>query len=99
MNARPVLVTGGTGTLGRLVVSRLRNEGQTVRVLSRHTRPAEEAIEYVAADLSTGEGTERGVEGADIIVHCAGTSSGDDVKTRHLVRAAAGAGARHVVFI
>src|SRR5438105_7546371 len=99
MNARPILVTGGTGTLGRLVVAQLRNQGHAVRVLSRHTRPAEEGTEYVAADLSTGEGTERGVDGAEIIVHCAGTSNGDEVKTRHLVRAAAGAGARHVVFI
>ena len=31
----PVLVTGGTGTLGRLVVARLRDTGREVRVLSR----------------------------------------------------------------
>jgi len=29
-----VLVTGGTGTLGTLVVERLRNAGRQVRVLS-----------------------------------------------------------------
>jgi uncharacterized protein YbjT (DUF2867 family) len=33
--AAPILVTGGTGTLGRLVVSRLRDAGYQVRVLSR----------------------------------------------------------------
>ena len=32
----PILVTGGTGTLGRQVVSRLREGGHDVRVLSRH---------------------------------------------------------------
>jgi nucleoside-diphosphate-sugar epimerase len=32
----PVLVTGGTGRLGRLVVPRLREAGHHVRVLSRH---------------------------------------------------------------
>jgi uncharacterized protein YbjT (DUF2867 family) len=31
----PILVTGGSGTLGRLVVSRLRDAGRDVRVLSR----------------------------------------------------------------
>jgi uncharacterized protein YbjT (DUF2867 family) len=33
----PVLVTGGTGTLGRLVVPRLRDAGCDVRVLSRRS--------------------------------------------------------------
>ena len=33
-----ILVTGGTGTLGRLVVPRLRDAGRDVRVLSRHSR-------------------------------------------------------------
>ena len=32
------LVTGGTGTLGRLVVPRLHDAGYDVRVLSRHRR-------------------------------------------------------------
>jgi uncharacterized protein YbjT (DUF2867 family) len=31
----PFLVTGGTGTLGRLIVPRLRDAGHDVRVLSR----------------------------------------------------------------
>ena len=34
----PILVTGGTGTLGRLVVKHLRAAGCDVRVLSRHSR-------------------------------------------------------------
>ena len=34
----PILVTGGTGTLGPLVVSRLRAAGCNVRVLSRRSR-------------------------------------------------------------
>jgi nucleoside-diphosphate-sugar epimerase len=32
---RPILVTGGTGTLGVLLVPRLRDGGRQVRVLSR----------------------------------------------------------------
>jgi uncharacterized protein YbjT (DUF2867 family) len=99
MNARPILVTGGTGTLGRLVVAKLRDASYDVRVLSRHSRQAENGIEFVAADLATGEGTDGAVAGTEIIVHCAGTSKGDEVKTQHLVRAALQAGARHLVYI
>ena len=40
MDTTRILVTGGTGTLGRLVVPRLRDDGHTVRVLSRGGREA-----------------------------------------------------------
>jgi uncharacterized protein YbjT (DUF2867 family) len=36
--ASPVLVTGGTGRLGKLVVARLQDSGCDVRVLARHDR-------------------------------------------------------------
>jgi uncharacterized protein YbjT (DUF2867 family) len=94
-----ILVTGGTGTLGSLVVPRLREAGNTVRVLSRHGRGTAEGVEYVSADLATGEGVATAVEGAEIIVHCAGGNNGDDVKTQHLVREASRAGTRHLVYI
>src|SRR5256885_7633513 len=97
--ASPILVTGGTGTLGRLVVSRLRDAGCKVRVLSRRSREAGEGIEFVTGNLATGEGIEAAVEGAEIIVHCAGSSKGDEEKTLNLVRAASRAGARHLVYI
>ncbi|SHI38821.1 NAD dependent epimerase/dehydratase family protein [Streptomyces sp. 3214.6] len=34
-----ILVTGGSGTLGRLVTARLRADGHEVRVLSRRSEP------------------------------------------------------------
>ena len=43
-----ILVTGGTGTLGRLVVPRLRDAGGKVRVLSRRAREAADGVEFVA---------------------------------------------------
>jgi uncharacterized protein YbjT (DUF2867 family) len=94
-----ILVTGGTGTLGRLVVPRLADAGHTVRVLSRSTRQARDGIEYVTGDLGQDEGIAAAVDGAEIIVHCAGTARGDEDKTRNLVRAAARAGAAHLVNI
>src|SRR5256886_10054726 len=94
-----ILITGGTGTLGRLVVPRLRDDGCKVRVLSRRSREAGEGIEFVSGDLATGEGVEGAVEGAEIIVHCAGSSKGDEDKALNLVRAASRAGARHLGYI
>ncbi len=97
--AAPVLVTGGTGTLGRLVVPRLRASGREVRVLSRRRRELGEGIEVVTGDLATGEGIEPAVDGAGTIVHCAGSPKGDEDKARNLVRAASRAGAAHLVYI
>ncbi len=95
----PILVTGGTGTLGRLVVPRLRKADCAVRVLSRSGREPEEGVEYVVGDLATDEGIDAAVDGVDTIVHCAGSTKGDAEKARSLVRAAARAGVRHLVYI
>jgi uncharacterized protein YbjT (DUF2867 family) len=97
--AGPILVTGGTGTLGRLVVPRLQASGRTVRVLSRHSREAGEGVDFVTGDLATGQGIQAAVDGAEIIVHCAGSSKGDEDKARNLVEAAMQAGAPHLVYI
>jgi uncharacterized protein YbjT (DUF2867 family) len=97
--AAPILVTGGTGTLGRLVVPRLQAAGREVRVLSRRHRQAGEGVEVATGDLDTGEGVDAAVAGAGTIVHCAGASKGDEVKAANLVRAATRAGTRHLVFI
>lgn len=53
----------------------------------------------MTGDLATGEGSATAVEGAEIIVYCAGSSKGDEEKARHLVRVASRAGARHLVYI
>jgi uncharacterized protein YbjT (DUF2867 family) len=95
----PVLVTGGTGTLGRLVVPRLREAGLDVRVLTRQRRPDGDGVRYLTGDLATGEGVPAAVAGVATVVHCAGGPKGDDVLARTLVDAARPAGTRHVVFV
>lgn len=94
-----ILVTGGTGTLGRHVVPLLRAAGHEVRVLSRQGRPAADGVEYVTGDLLKGEGVAAAVAGTEIVLHLAGGQKGDDVATRNLVRAAAEADVRHLVYI
>ena len=61
-----VLVTGGTGLLGRAVVARLTSAGHDVRVLSR-TAPGSPAV---VGDLATGSGLDDAVAGVDTVVHC-----------------------------
>ncbi|CAM5415486.1 SDR family oxidoreductase [Streptomyces purpurascens] len=88
-----ILVTGGTGTLGRLVAERLRADGHEVRVLSRHAQP-------YAVDLMEGGGAlDAAVAGVDTIVHCASAQKGDEQAAANLIRAARGAGVRHLVYI
>jgi len=98
-NSQLILVTGGTGNLGRLVVAHLREAGREVRVLSRARRESKKGIDFVVGDLDTGEGIEAAVDKIGIIVHCAGSTKGDEEKARHLIRAASKAVAQHLVYI
>lgn len=97
----PILVTGGTGTLGSLATPLLREAGWEVRVLSRSSHEPRDGIEYVTGDLLKGEGIEPAVDGAETILHLAGgtNAKGDEEATRNLVRAASRAGVQHVVDI
>src|SRR5918998_4168350 len=99
MTTSPILVTGGTGTLGQHVVRRLKDAGCDVRVLSRRNPETGDGIEFVTGDLATGEGIEAAVEGAGTVVHLAGSAKGDEDKARNLVRAASRAVAQHLVYI
>ncbi|MBZ9641868.1 SDR family oxidoreductase [Streptomyces sp. PSKA30] len=89
-----ILVTGGTGTLGRILTERLRADGHEVRVLSRHAQP-------YAVDLREGgSGLDAAVEGVDTIVHCATSPrGGDEEAAAHLIAAARRAGVGHLVYI
>ncbi|WP_433161850.1 SDR family oxidoreductase [Kribbella sp. CA-247076] len=94
-----MLVTGGTGTLGRQVVPLVQAAGWKVRVLSRHAKDRGDGVEYVAADLLHGENLDAAVAGIDVVMHLAGGPKGDDIGTRNLVRAAERARVQHLVHI
>ncbi|TMC81753.1 MAG: SDR family oxidoreductase [Chloroflexi bacterium] len=63
-----VLVTGGTGTLGRHVVMLLRQSGHRARILSREPRGHVDAVQ---GDLKSGTGLGKAVMGMGGIVHAA----------------------------
>jgi uncharacterized protein YbjT (DUF2867 family) len=96
---KPVLVTGGTGTLGKHVITRLQNTGLPFRVLTRSPKAGCGTFTYVTGDLETGEGVDAAVQGVETILHLAGSAKGDEVKARTLVTAARKAGNPHLIFI
>ncbi|PZR97358.1 MAG: hypothetical protein DLM69_09750 [Candidatus Chloroheliales bacterium] len=108
-----VLVTGGSGMLGRRVVSRLAQAGYTVRVMSHQQRKeVEGAAEWAQANLATGTGLRDAVAGVDTIVHSATQpkltgsktdrdelGNADVYGTRLLLEAAREAGVSHCLYV
>lgn len=98
-----VLVTGGTGTLGRHVVMLLRQSGHRARILSRQPRGHVDAVE---GDLRTGAGLDKAVAGMDAIIHAASATTNplawratDVLGTRRLLGLGREAHVAHVVFV
>ena len=92
-----ILVTGGTGALGRHVVSALRQRGEEPRVLSR--RPG--AGTHLG-DLTSGAGVDDATRGAEFIIHAASDfrrrfGKVDIGQTQRLVAAARDA--RHLLYV
>jgi uncharacterized protein YbjT (DUF2867 family) len=89
-----ILVTGGTGVLGRPTVELLREAGHDVRVLSR--KPGSEYL----GDVTTGSGLAEALTGVDTVLHLATSASSKDVvQARNVVKASTAAAVRHLVYI
>ena len=92
-----ILITGGTGTIGRVVARRLLDAGAHVRILSRGRRspgasgPTGHA-DYVVGDVKTGAGLAEAVADVDTVVHCVDPA-------HHVVEAALRAERPHLVYI
>lgn len=87
-----VLVTGGTGELGRNLVDPLLRADYTVRVMSRKSPEVSRRpdVEWTQADLATGDGLHEAVADVDTIIHAA-TNAGvtyDNVTMSAFVRKA-----------
>lgn len=104
-----VLVTGGTGFLGRAVARELRGAGYQTRVVTRRIpSPSRRlaGVEYATLDLAQ-QVSPAALQGVNIIVHCAAETAGgkDDHErnsiqaTRNLVRAAVEAGVPKLIHI
>ena len=97
-----ILVTGGTGFIGSHLLDRLSALGEPARcLLRRKARPRRlpAGIEAAYGDLTSGEGLEEAVRGADTVIHLAGVTkalaardyyAGNVRATETLLRALAG---------
>lgn len=96
---KPILLTGGTGTLGGYVLRRLTDAGLRVRVLTRRARTPVDGVTFVEGDLLNATGANHAVDGVDTIIHCAGQRKGDEILTRNLIQSAVHAGRPHIINI
>jgi uncharacterized protein YbjT (DUF2867 family) len=108
-----VLVTGGTGVVGRAAVDHLLARGHTVRLLSRHAaddaRRWAEGVEARSGSVTDDAAVAGAADGCDAVLHVAGivaesppdaTFEAVNVEgTRRLVREAARAGVPRFVYV
>jgi nucleoside-diphosphate-sugar epimerase/uncharacterized protein (UPF0548 family) len=108
-----VLVTGGTGVVGRATVTELLRRGHSVRLLSRgadeDTGEWNGPVEAFAGDVSAGDSVHGAAAGCAAVIHIAGiveetapeiTFDSVNVQgTRHVVDEAVRAGARRLIFV
>lgn len=107
--APQVVVTGGTGFLGRALVDALVADGSRVRVLARREPAAWErvpGVDYRVADLGVAIPASL-LAGARVVIHAAAETAGswDEHQrnsidaTANVIRAAAAAGVREVIHV
>lgn len=108
-----VLVTGGTGVVGKAAVDHLLKAGHTVRLLSRNAdadaRQWAGGVEPHSGSVSSDEAVAGAAEGCDAVLHVAGIvaesppeSTFQEVNvegTRRLAREARRAGVRRFVYV
>lgn len=98
-----VLVTGGSGRLGRELVPLLSAAGHSVTILSRVQRTGPDLrVSHVVGDLTTGAGLTESVADIDAIVHLASDSRNaravDVEGTQRLVAVARAARVKHLLY-
>lgn len=99
-----VAVFGATGVIGQALLPLLAAEHEVVAV-SRSPRAAVSGIEWVAADVASGDGVAEAVDGADVVyylVHSLGERDferQDREAAANVSRAAASAGVTQIVYL
>ncbi len=71
-------ITGGTGFVGSHVIDAALTSGHEVQALTRRDQPVRTGLTWIPGDLANRDALKRLVEGADAIIHIAGTISGRD---------------------
>lgn len=69
-----IVVTGGTGFVGREICRRLAGQGGPVRAVARHApaQPLPEGVSFFPADVTRGISLREAMNGAKAVIHCVG---------------------------
>jgi predicted dehydrogenase/nucleoside-diphosphate-sugar epimerase len=105
-----VLLTGAQGVLGRAVLKRLLDRGDTVRVLIRRESPQLEAnprLDVVYGDLGDPQAVDMAVAGVEVVYHVGAAMKGGPmeftggtvVATRNVVDSCLRHGVKRVVYV
>lgn len=105
-----VLLTGAQGVLGRAVIKRLLERGDTVRVLIRRESPQLEAnpkLDVVYGDLGDPKAVEMAVAGVEVVYHAGAAMKGGPmefkggtiVATRNVIDACLRHGVKRLVYV
>lgn len=68
-----IAITGATGFVGTHLLDAALGQGHSVQALTRRPQPARDRVEWIAGDLQDRSALERLVDGADAVIHVAGT--------------------------
>jgi len=72
-----VLITGGTGFIGKYLTAELLKKGYSVSILTRNRRPNTDGVSYYIWDISSQQIEEAAILNADYIIHLAGENIAD----------------------
>jgi nucleoside-diphosphate-sugar epimerase len=111
-NPKPVLVTGATGSIGSVLVKRLSETGQSIRVVVRDPDRAANLqrlpnVEIVPGDLSRPDSLRNCAEGCSQVYHCAAKLASPDWEgsrvtnvsgTQAIIAEAARAGVERLIY-
>ena len=101
-------ITGGTGFVGSHLLDAALAAGHRIVALTRRGQPERDGVDWVMGDLGTREALEQLVDGADAIIHVAGTISaanaagfekGNVAGTLAMLAAATAGGVRRFVHV
>jgi predicted dehydrogenase/nucleoside-diphosphate-sugar epimerase len=105
-----IVVTGGTGLLGRAVVGTARAAGKPVVSIARRLPASwdcEPGVQYLVADLARQNSLTEAFAGASVVIHCAAETAGGWQEhqansidaSANAIRAAAAAGVRRFIHV
>lgn len=71
-------ITGGTGFVGRHLITQARLKGHEIRALTRTPQPPMDGVEWIEGAIDPASNLDRLVAGADAVIHVAGAINAAD---------------------